>query len=144
MALRKKYKTPQYGPQGDKAWEKVKEERKMESEYKVKSRPSQSFGKVDTNTNSKPKLSPYTVEKTVKDIKSVSPKTYKRPESGSEYPSHLESTTKTTMSQNKEVVTGNLSTKEPVKVSNTSNSSDKMTWAKGAMESARGLLRRKR
>ena len=138
MALRKKYTTPQFGPQGDKAWEKVKEERKMESEYKVKSRPSQSFGKVDTNTNSKPRLSPYTVEKTVKDIKSVSPQTYKRPESGSEYPSHLESTTKTTTtSNNKEVAKGSLSTKSET---SSTSSSDKMSWARDAQKKARELM----
>ena len=50
MPLIKKYKTPQYGPIGDKAWKKVQEERKMENEYKVKSRPSQNFGIVDTKS----------------------------------------------------------------------------------------------
>ena len=72
-------------------------------------------------------------------------KTYRATEAGTDYPVY-DSTPRTTTTpstnstSNKEVVTGNLSTKDPIK----SPSTPKMDWAKEAMESAQGLLDRSR
>jgi len=140
MALIKKYKTPQYGPIGDKAWKKVQEERKMENEYKVKSRPSQNFGIVDTKTNSQPDLSPYTKPKGKTEVKAT-PKKYRSLEPAVDYPVY-DSKPRTTTTQNtssnssnKEVVTGPLT-----KPSDTDVSSDRMSWAREAERKARKMM----
>ena len=140
MALIKKYKTPQFGPIGDKAWEKVKEQRKMESEYKVKNRPSQNFGKVDAKTNSQPDLSPYTKPKGKTEVKAT-PKKYRSLEPTVDYPVY-DNKPRTTTTQNtssdsssKEVVTGPLT-----KPSDTDVSSDRMSWAREAERKARKMM----
>ena len=138
MDLKKKYKTPQFGPIGDKAWEKVKEQRKMESEYKVKNRPSQNFGKVDAKTNSQPDLSPYTKPKGKTEVKAT-PKKYRSLEPAVDYPVYdsvpnTTTTPSTNSTSKKEIATGNLSTKS----STTSN--DRMSWAREAERKARKLM----
>lgn len=62
---------------------------------------------------------------------------YRNVKAGTDYPDYK------TTSPSKEPVTGNLSTKDPVKPSK-STPTGKMSYAKGAMESAQGLLDRSR
>ena len=101
---------------------------KVEAEKKkgvVRSR--QQVRNTKKDTVSVEKMSPYTTPNSSKP-------NYRNVKAGTDYPNYKPT------SPSKEPVTGNLSTKEPVKVSNTSSSSDKMSWARDAERKARKLM----
>ena len=143
MALIKKYKTPQFGPIGDKAWKEYKKENKMKLDYardSSKEKGTTNRGVVDTKTNSQPDLSPYTKPKGKTEVKTT-PKKYRSLEPAVDYPVY-DSNPRTTTTQNtssdsssKEVVTGPLT-----KPSDTDVSSDRMSWAREAERKARKMM----
>jgi len=90
-------------------------------------RSRQQVRNVQKDTISSERMSPYTTPNSRKS-------NYRKTTTGIDYPDYK------TTSPSKEPVTGNLSTKEPVKVSNTSNSSNKMSWARDAERKARKLM----
>jgi len=143
MALIKKYKTPQFGPIGDKAWKEYKKENKMKLDYardSSKEKGTTNRGVVDTKTNSQPDLSPYTKPKGKTEVKAT-PKKYRSLEPTVDYPVY-DNKPRTTTTQNtssdsssKEVVTGPLT-----KPSDTDVSSDRMSWAREAERKARKMM----
>lgn len=146
MALIKKYKTPQFGPIGDKAWKTYKEEKagplKVQKE-KLDEQASKQFGKVNTKTTGRDSemMSPYTKNISSKVTpKQTAPKTYRSLEPGVDYPVYdsvprsVTPTTNKETSSNKEVTTGNLSKPE------SSQLSDKMSWAREAERKARKMM----
>ena len=140
MPLIKKYKTPQFGPIGDKAWKEYKKENKMKLDYasdSLKEKGTTNRGVVDTKTNSQPDLSPYTKPKGKTEVKAT-PKKYRSLEPAVDYPVYdstpRNTTTQNTTSSSKEVTTGTLSKPE------SSQPSDKMSWAREAEKKARKMM----
>ena len=147
MALIKKYKTPQFGPIGDKAWKKYKEEKagplKAQKE-KLDEQAAKQHGKVNIKTTGKDSemMSPYTKTTSTKvPPKQTAPKKYRSLEPTVDYPVY-DSNPRTTTTQNtssdsssKEVVTGPLT-----KPSDTDVSSDRMSWAREAERKARKMM----
>jgi len=144
MPLIKKYKTPQFGPIGDKAWKTYKEEKagplKAQKE-KLDAQAAKQFGKVNTKTTGQAseKISPYTKNVSTKvSPKQTPPKTYRNLEPGVDYPVYdstpRNTTTQNTTSSSKEVTTGTLSKPE------SSQPSDKMSWAREAERKARKMM----
>lgn len=93
-------------------------------------RSRQQVRNAQKDTISSERMSPYTTPNSRKS-------NYRKTTAGTDYPDYK------TTSPSKKPVTGNLSTKDPIKPSK-SPSTDKMSWAQGAMESAQGLLDRSR
>lgn len=91
-------------------------------------RSRQPVKNAQKDTISSEKMSPYTTPKS-------RPINYRNQSAGTDYPDYK------TTSPSKEPVTGNLSTKDPIKPPK-STPTDKMSYAQGAMESAQGLLDR--
>jgi len=147
MALIKKYKTPQYGPIGDKTWKTYKDEKagplKVQKE-KLDEQASKQYGKVNPKTTGRDSemMSPYTKNVSSKVTpKQTAPKTYRSLEAGVDYPVYdsvprnATTTSSKETSSNKEVVTGPLT-----KPSNTDISSDRMSWAREAEKKARKMM----
>ena len=147
MALIKKYKTPQYGPIGDKTWKTYKDEKagplKVQKE-KLDEQASKQYGKVNPKTTGRDSemMSPYTKNVSSKVTpKQTAPKTYRSLEAGVDYPVYdsvprnATTTSSKETSSNKEVVTGPLT-----KPSDTNVSSDRMSWARKAERMARKMM----
>ena len=145
MDLKKKYKTPQYGPIGDKAWKTYKDEKagplKIKKE-KLDEQASKQYGKVNPKTTGRDSemMSPYTKNVSSKvSPKQTAPKKYRSLEPQVDYPVYdsvpnTTTTPSTNSTSKKEIATGNLSTKS----STTSN--DRMSWAREAERKARKLM----